>query len=122
MDNNDERVLSDLKKILISKQLTNVTFVMDYLQLFFEGNVFNIYVFPEILVNKIKYNINDKGYRDAICELISQNVSIIEWIEDLSIKIILQNENTITFNLAPHSTPYEKLMFVTSENGMYFWD
>ncbi|WP_024877109.1 hypothetical protein [Saccharomonospora piscinae] len=63
---------------LDGETLSAVVFVMDYLQLDFNGSRFTCYVWPVVLTGSSPWHIGDSGYRDALCGLIGDTVESTE--------------------------------------------
>jgi hypothetical protein len=59
---------------LVEEQLGSVVFVMDYLQLDFSAARFSAYVWPTVTIGGTSLQFGDRGYRDALCALITHEV------------------------------------------------
>jgi hypothetical protein len=59
---------------LVGEQLSSVTFVMDYLQLAFDGPTINAYTWPTVGVAEEVLRFGNPGYRDALCARIAVKV------------------------------------------------
>ena len=76
--------------ILIGEKLSSVTFVMDYMQVDFDGNRFTFYIYPTVTIENINYNFGSPFYRDKLCLLITKIVQ--------NVKIVDNEKLTIEFN------------------------
>lgn len=57
--------------------MSSVTFVMDYLQVAFDGKRFTAYSWPAVIEPGKRTVWGDRGYRDALCSLIAKVVAIV---------------------------------------------
>jgi hypothetical protein len=71
---------------LEGEELGSVVFVRDYLQLDFDGTRVTCKIWPTIVAPTGAINVDDQGYRDALCKLISTR---IESVEETSERIAL---------------------------------
>jgi hypothetical protein len=63
---------------LVGEQLTQVWFVMDYVQLIFGGDdSLQCFVWPRIDANGRTLAIETPGYRDALCAFLTANVTAV---------------------------------------------
>ena len=123
MVNSNEKTLSELKGILIGRQLSSIIFVQNYLQVDFDGDKFTVYIFPQVIVNNEVFNIQKVGYRDALCTLIASIVSDIILEVKSTLTIVFENGNRLVFNIDPEDAyEYEKLIFSLSKGDWYVWD
>src|SRR4051812_35531091 len=60
---------------LVDQQLSAVIFIQDYLQLDFDGKRLTVNVWPAVFLSGKEFQIGHVGYRDALCELISRQVT-----------------------------------------------
>lgn len=106
--------------IVIGEKLSSVTFVMDYLQLDFDGNRFTLNLWPTLNVANSNYEFNDAGYRDKLCQLITEIVKKIVLVEDDSLLIEFETGNSIFISLDPNNpeivTP-EIVYFIATDNS-----
>lgn len=63
-----------LLEALVEEELGSVVFVMDYLQLDFGNARFSVYVWPTVSIGHVNRGFGDRGYRDALCALITHEV------------------------------------------------
>ena len=86
--------LSDLK----NRQLGAVTFVQDYLQLYFDGPRFTAYLFPTLKTKTAELNISTPGYRDALCRQIGKKVNDAYKVRGE--KLVIQFEDQVVFEIS----------------------
>jgi hypothetical protein len=72
------------------EQLSSVTFVMDYLQLSFNSAWLTLYIWPEVFRPEGSYAFGEPGYRDVLCEQITEIVSMTS-LEDVALEIEFEN-------------------------------
>ncbi len=87
--------------ILIGEKLSSVTFVMDYLQVDFDGNKFTIYVWPIVTVENIDFKFGDTSYRDKLCSMITKVVMDVTIVDNKEIVINFDNNDRIFISLDP---------------------
>lgn len=113
--------MENLFKSIIDEQLSSVEFVQDYLQLHFDGNTLTFYSWPEVNIENINYEIGDLLYRNALCELISQNVTDVLLLEKARVTIFFHN-NKISLNLVRNQSNIElaELVYFVSVDKDWF--
>ncbi|MVN23468.1 hypothetical protein [Mucilaginibacter arboris] len=97
------KTMEDFLNILIEEKLSSVTFVMDYLQVDFDGNGFTFYIWPVVTVENIEYKFGDSYYRDKLCSLIAQIVKSVSYVDNKEIVIHFDNENKLFLSLDPNN-------------------
>lgn len=85
---------------LAGETLSSVVFVMDYVQLDFDGSRFTCYVWPTISNGAGALAFGDDGYRDALCAFITHRVVSADETEAAGL--------VIRFDLGSISTNPEK--------------
>ena len=108
--------------LLFGEMLSSVTFVMDYLQLDFNGNKITCNVWPIVSVNNNSYVYQQSGYRDIICSLITDSVSRIEIEIDNYLIIEFSKGGSLTISLKldnPELVTPEILTFTDRGNSLY---
>lgn len=88
---------ADYFSYLIGEPLTAVTFVMDYLQLQFNGYLLTVLT-PLIVISDHSYNLGDSGYRSALCDRITQKVKETH-LEINSLRIIFEDHTVFKISL-----------------------
>lgn len=80
---------------LIGKRLYEITFVMDYVQLRFDGDdkFLTINAFAPIRVTKAgkEYQAGDSGHKDALCSLITKNVKSVYFDEGKALEFQMES-------------------------------
>lgn len=95
---NSTNVNVEILKSLEKRELTAVTFIMDYLQLFFEEACFNLYVWPLINTRDSVFNLTTLGYRDVLCGQVGKLVTKVS--EEPKEKILIEFENQVTIEIS----------------------
>lgn len=75
-------------KELVGESLESVVFVMDYVQLDFNGSRFSAYVWPTVTIGTTQRDFGDQGYRDALCTFITHEVTAAE--ERAGVGLVIQ--------------------------------
>ncbi|HRK58356.1 MAG TPA: hypothetical protein PLI74_01840 [Candidatus Kapabacteria bacterium] len=69
------------------EKLSAVIFVLDYVQLDFDGKKLSCYIFPDVHINSKLLHFPETGYRDSLCRLLGNNVTSISIIKAVGITI-----------------------------------
>lgn len=85
--------------VLVGKQLSAVTFVMDYVQLSFDGPVLTAITQPMVTAGGISFRWGQAGYRDRLCERITHIVRTASIVEGKEICIEFDDGSTATVSL-----------------------
>lgn len=88
----------EILKSLENRELSAVTFVMDYVQLIFEEPCLNVYVWPLIRVRDSVFSLTTPGYRDVLCGQISKTV--IRAYEESKEKLLIEFENQVVIEIS----------------------
>ncbi len=103
-------------------RLTSVQFVLDYLILGFdEKGALTTLVWPEIYDGGKIIRLGMSGYRDRLCELISQIVETVEITEDETIFIAFENKSRIRIPLRDRKDPGERAIFRAPQHRLRVW-
>lgn len=102
-------------KILIGEKLSSVVFVMDYLQLDFDGNRITAYEWPIVKVSNNFYQISNPEYRNILCSIIAKNVIETNLIEEKELRIIFEDSSQVIIDIQ-HPNP-EAIYFVDQKGG-----
>ena len=86
---------------LVEETLSSVVFVMDYVQLDFNGSRFTAFVWPVATIGNESLNFGDRGYRDAICAFITHEVISTEETAEVGL-VINFGLGSIVTNPEPH--------------------
>src|SRR5580692_5778070 len=97
---------SDVLTRIIGARLSSVDFVLDYLILGFDGKgALTTLVWPEIYDGATVIRFGTNGYRDRLCELITQVVRAVEMTEDETMFIKFANNSGIRIPLRDRKIP-----------------
>src|SRR5258705_4004932 len=90
-----------LLKQIVGTRLTSVCFVMDYLTLGFdEKGTLTSLVWPEVMDSVGNTTIfEEHGYRDRVCELVSQVVNDAQITNDETMLITFENGSRLAIRL-----------------------
>jgi hypothetical protein len=100
--------------MIVGRSLSDVTFVMDYVQLGFHGSAFTLYVWPEVSTGTSSYKYQQPGYRDALCEQIGKVVTEVSPLTGEDIFIRFQND--VSFRMSLRDEEY------VGPELIQFWD
>ena len=88
-------------QILVGEKLSSVTFVMDYVQLGFDGTCLTAYIGPVVTFRGKVFAWGEPGFRDIICERIGAIVRQAEVVENDAIRMSLSDGGVISISLKP---------------------
>ena|SRR5215469_6361033 len=104
------------------KRLTSVQFVLDYLILGFDAaGALTTLVWPEIQTSSSILRFGMSGYRDCLCELITQVVKGVEMSKDETILISFENTCRLRIPLRDRKVPGERAIFTAPKHHLYTW-
>ncbi len=89
---------------LIDRELSSITFFMDYLQIDFSGPRFNIYNWPLIYNARKVFDRTDIKYHKEFCGFIGKKVSLIDEYLDLGLVIEFEDHCMINVPLKVDET------------------
>lgn len=106
---------------LIGEKLSSVTFVMDYLQLDFDGNQFTLYVWPVVNIGGKEYLFGEPSYRDILCSLITQVVKQTYGEEQKYFMLEFEQGNRLTVSLDPNNPElFGEIAHFTDTDGKWY--
>lgn len=106
---------------VIGEKLSSVTFVLNYVQVDFDGKQFTAYSWPTVGEKDRRTNFEDHGYRDALCSLIARVVVNVEHLVAV-LRIRFSDGSALDFDILEEEDGREKLMFHdTTSNIWSFW-
>ncbi len=107
---------------VLGARLSSVDFVLDYLILGFNGKgALTSLVWPEVVLpDGSVLTLGMQGYRDALCDLITQVVSSIHLSEDEIITISFGHTN-LRIELQQRRLPGERAIFTAPKHFLYVW-
>ncbi|MDZ4287311.1 MAG: hypothetical protein U0984_05105 [Prosthecobacter sp.] len=82
-------------EVLVGNVLSHVCFVMDYLQLGFDGRILNCYSAPYAHTAAGTVTYPDPGSRDALCSFIGRELTAIEVIDEVKLVLFFTNETIV---------------------------
>ena len=111
-------VLQDIGVVgLVGEFLSSVVFVMDYIQLDFNGSSITSYSWPVIDRENKKFTLADPGYRDMLCRLIGASVSEVTLAtEELIVRFA--SGISLTISLRPEDVSGPEVASFISETGL----
>jgi hypothetical protein len=110
-----------LRKI-VGARLSSVDFVLSYLILGFDGKgALTTLVWPEIHDGDLALKFGMSGYRDRLCELITDVVSKVEIMEEETFVITFENQCRIRIPLRECKTPGERAIFTAPGHQLHVW-
>jgi hypothetical protein len=114
---NGESVLSRI----VGARLTSVDFVLDHLILGFDGKgALTALVWPEISIAGDVVKFGMQGYRDRLCELITEVISEVRFSEDETITISF-GDNNLRIPLQQRRAPGERAIFTAPTHFLHVW-
>lgn len=102
---------------IVSAKLSSVTFVMDYVQLGFDGPLLTAYVGPRVTVEGRVFVWGKPGFRDALCERIGAIVREAVFVENDAIRIIFSDGGMISISLKPEDSVGPEAAQLTDSTG-----
>ena len=82
-------------RALVGEQLNAVTFVMDYVQIHFNGLVLTAYNHPVVEFRGVRTKFPSPGSRDALCSLIEQEVESVEDREGVHLRLAFRSGHVL---------------------------
>jgi hypothetical protein len=105
---------------IVGAQLSAVTFVMDYIQLAFDGRCFTVLCPCIVSSPNVTIRSGEIGFRDQICTAIARQVTSVQ-VCDATMTIGLQDFR-IAFDLtAPATAGGERLLFDDGTGRLQVW-
>jgi hypothetical protein len=107
---------------IVGEKLSSVEFVMDYVQLRFDGPTLTAFTMPVVAADGRVFRVGEPGYRDALCERIAVLVTAadvsaeaiaIDFADGARITVALREEDQVT--------PPESAMFDEDVPGEGVW-
>jgi hypothetical protein len=80
---------------IVGKELSAVTFVMDYHQIWFNSTRINIVTELRVLIGDSVYRLGDPGYRDKLCDRITHVVVKAEARKGDAMEIVFDDGSAI---------------------------
>lgn len=103
---------NDSLRSLVGEKLSSVTFVLDYWQLDFDGQGFNVMSKIEVHDSLGSINSNEKGFRDRLCDHIGKIVDHAVFKPNEEVLIFFSDASIIALSVRPDDyVGPEALMF-----------
>lgn len=103
--------------------LSEVAFVMDYIQLGFSGPYLTAYTYPVVKIGTDLYAWGDAGYRDALCTFITKTVTKTNLIENEEIQLEFNDLGGISISLRPDDRlGAESATFSLGKTELWVWN
>lgn len=126
-----DRLLKQLRRIdqvvedrglemLVGESLSSVEFVVDYVQLRFNGSCLTAFVCPRVFGPGQTLSKADPGYRDALCALIGADVVSTEVREEEFLRVAFKDGRAITVSLHSNDAVGPERAYFTSESGVWW--
>lgn len=104
---------------VVNMSLSAVAFVHDYVEFHFDGKVLRVFTGPAVICNGKKIDVDEAGWRDALCDLIGAQVRDLAFLSETSshLKICFANDSALIVRLAASAkTGPEALHYVPGDN------
>jgi hypothetical protein len=113
----------DVFATLQGEQLSSVAFVMDYVELNFNGPLLRSYSGPVSSTKSGRLRFPEPGSRDALCTLIGQNVAGIDFEEQRGLSLTFESGDQLHILFDYMSAPYDQLAWYpdANRNNPYEW-
>ncbi len=98
-------------EVLSGIRLDAIVFVMDYLQIQFDGGVATYLQFPDVTVRDRTYSYGDQDYRNVLCEFILSIVASVDYEDDVSFCLNFE-KGKICVSLAPDRYIYPEMVLI----------
>lgn len=104
-------------EILVGEPINGVAFIMDYVEVYFNGPVLRCIANPTVRTSSGVSTFPENGSRDALCTLIGDSPSRIDLAPELSLTVHMTSGTVLTVPLdAAHSYGGESINFVPGIN------
>jgi len=115
MENQGETVKITPLISLISRELSAVVFVRDYLQLEFDGLGITYNLFPLVQIAGSIWNADNEEYRNKLCEQIGKNVVSFS-AEKESLNIYFSDGSSILLSFSYEDLDLPEIVIIQDEN------
>lgn len=89
---------------IVNSEVSSVIFIRDYIQITLEDeektSILTTYRLPIVAINKVIYNSETLGYRDALCSLINMSVKGISIADKQSINLFFDGDREIVLSVS----------------------
>ena len=104
-------------EMIVGEFMSSVEFVMDYIQLHFNGSTLTTFTCPQIHMPDRALCVTDTGYRDALCSLIGAAVTNTQVHSDELLRICFTDDREITVSLGVADAVGPEYAYFTSPTG-----
>jgi hypothetical protein len=113
---------NELFASLCGEPMNGVSFVMDYVEFHFNGQVIRALSNPEVQIGSNRTSFPDPGSRDALCSLIGETVVEIQVDEESSVRLLFTSGSRLSVPLGPsHRVGPEALHFMKDGQFVVIW-
>ena len=116
---NDE--IHNYLNLLLGSQLASVAFVMDYIELHFDGPCITALVLPRLYLGGVLYESGKVGYRDALCGQITKIVRRVSLKEEISLEVEFMDASILSVSLAPEDAVGPESATFRDRQNQYFF-
>jgi len=102
---------------LEGKELAEVVFVRDYVQLGFDGPGLTLLTAPTVKTKNATARFPEPGSRDLLCSLIGVKVARVLNDDPLVLRLVFENESALSIPLDDESRVGPELMHFHPEDG-----
>jgi hypothetical protein len=113
--------MTELIETLRGARLTSVEFVLDYVQLRFDGPYLTINAPFEMEVAAHGYRKGASGYRDALCERLGRTVQGSLTVQDQELRIEFDDTSKLTISLKPEDQVSPEAVVLTDGAKVCVW-
>ncbi len=107
---------------LLGEPMNAVSFVMDYVEFHFNGQVVRALSSPAVQIGSTRTTFPDAGSRDALCSLIGDAVAEIEVDEESSLRLLFTSGARLSVPLdSAHRVGAEALHFMKDGQFVVIW-
>lgn len=106
---------------IVGEQLSAVTFVMDYVQLSFDGNLLTAITRPVVVADGVSVGWGQSGYRDALCERITRIVRATMIIENEELCVEFDDNSIVMVSLRRKDLRGVSAEAATFQHGGQLW-
>lgn len=107
--------------VLVGRQLSSVTFVMDYVQLDFDGAQLTTVTVPVVEVGGSRFTWDTPGYRDRLCERIAEKVRSAEVKQGEDLRIEFESSASVTVSLRPEDYRTAEAALFRVDSELWVW-
>lgn len=109
--------------VLIGEEINAVCFVMDYVEVHFNGPILRALANPTLEFERERHEFPLPGSRDALCSLIGSEAQAFEVEEDLRFRMLTRAGHVLSVPLSQEARvgPEAAQLFLGEGEPMYVW-